>query len=370
MPLPDTCLAAVFDGPHAPMQLQRFTLPRQLPPGGVLCRVLLSTICGSDLHTTLGRRVEPAPSILGHESVGEVVAADAAAHYWDGSKLSVGDRVSWSIMSACGSCALCRRGLPQKCVALRKYGHSATDVWPSLTGGYAEFIYLFPGTGIFPVPDILPDEVAAPANCALATVLCALEAIGGVTPGEAVLILGAGLLGTYLTALCAEAGASVVLVADQAPTRAEAARNFGATDVLGGRCDPSNLALWARDRTGGAGVDLAFEVCGAPEVISAGIEALRTGGRFAIAGLVTPKSEFALDGNVLTRKLLTLRGVHNYHPRHLGEGLAFLARTSQKYPYRDLVSPQLPLAEINRAFDLAQCNAAPRVGLRCAPVVV
>ena len=33
----------------------------------------MSTLCGSDLHTVFGRRPEPAPSVLGHEIVGEIV---------------------------------------------------------------------------------------------------------------------------------------------------------------------------------------------------------------------------------------------------------------------------------------------------------
>ncbi len=175
--LPETCLAAVFEAPNTPMRLARVPVPRDLPPGAVLCRVRLSTICGSDLHTTSGRRIEPAPSILGHESVGEVVALGEGARYRSGEPLHLGDRVSWTIMASCGACSFCSRALPQKCVYLKKYGHLPMTVWPGLTGGYAEYIYLFPGTGIFAAPPDLDDAVVAPANCALATVVCALETI-------------------------------------------------------------------------------------------------------------------------------------------------------------------------------------------------
>lgn len=364
-PLPKTGLAAVFEGPGVPMRMAQLELPVALPPGAALCRILLSTICGSDLHTVLGRRTEPTPSILGHESVGEIVAVGEGAHYWDGAPLQIGGRVSWSIMASCGTCPNCARGIPQKCARLLKYGHAALGVWPGLTGGYAEYIYLFPGTAIFPAPPTLPDAVVAPANCALATVVCGVEAIGGIRPGERVLILGAGLLGTYLAALAAEAGAAAVLVADTNPVRLDAVRRFGATDTFAIGSDQEAAARWARERCAGEGADVAFEVCGAPSAAAAAMAALRIGGRLLVAGLVTPGSTFTVDGNELTRKLLTLRGIHNYHPRHLGEALAFLAKTAGKYPYEDLVSPTVPLAEIAHALERAETNPAARVGVRC-----
>lgn len=366
--LPETCKAAVFEAPNRPMQFTQFALPQEMPPGAALCRIRLSTICGSDLHTTSGRRIEPAPSILGHESVGEVVALGEGAQYWNGEPLQLGDRVSWTIMASCGRCAFCGRGLPQKCVHLKKYGHMPMEVWPGLTGGYAEYIYLYPGTGIFAAPPVLEDAVVAPANCALATVVCAMETIGGVAPGESVLICGAGLLGTYLAALVKEAGARRVMVADADAVRAENTLRFGADAVFSTSVEPDAVAHWAREVCGGDGVDVAFEVCGDPCAASAALDALRIGGRLLVAGLVAPGSVFPLDGNQLTRRYLTVKGIHNYHPAHLGKGLEFLAATVGKYPYPSLVSPILDFDDIQHAFDLARQRVSARVALRCGGI--
>lgn len=348
------------------MRLERFAVPRELPPGSALCRVRLSTICGSDLHTLRGRRIEPTPSILGHESVGEVVVVGAGARYWNGDALEPGDRVSWTIMASCGDCFFCRKDLPQKCVHLRKYGHSSTDVWPGLTGGYAEYIYLFPGTGIFRAPQGLDDSVIAPANCALATVVNGLDTIGGIAKGESVLICGAGLLGTYLSALAKEAGAGMVMVADLNPMRAAATLHFGADAVFSQTTDPEAVAEWTRNTCGGEGVDVAFEVCGDPKAVSASVSALRIGGRLLVAGLVTPNSSVCLDGNTLTRKCLAIRGIHNYHPSHLGKGIEFLAATKDRYPYTELVTPILDLEDIEKAFEIAASGSSARVGVRCS----
>lgn len=268
-------------------------------------------------------------------------------------------------MASCGECSFCRRGLPQKCAKLFKYGHSGTGVWPGLTGGYAEYIYLFPGTGIFPVPAGLDDLVVAPANCALATVLCGVEAIGGILPGESVLICGAGLLGVYLAALAKEAGAGMVMVSDGSASRAANALHFGVDAVFSASASPEDVAAWARETCGGDGVDVAFEVCGDPGAVVASLSALRIGGRLLVAGIVTPNSFFSVDGNQLTRKCLTVRGIHNYHPAHLGKAIDFLAATESKYPYKTLVDPVLDLDDIERAFELSATRASARVGLRC-----
>ena len=325
---PKTCKAAVFESPGTPLRIREFDVPKDLPPGAVLCRLRLSTICGSDLHTIAGRRSEPVPAILGHESVGEIVAYGPGAHYWDGKPLRHGDRVSWTIMASCGNCFYCGKRLPQKCVHLLKYGHTSTDVWPGLTGGYAEYIYLFPGTGIFRVPAVLADTVVAPANCALATALAAFEAMGGVASGESVLISGAGLMGVYLAVLAREAGANPVMIADTNPARAEAVCRFGADATFSQSAEPADVAAWARTTCGGEGVDVAFEACGDPRAATASLDALRIGGRLLVAGLVAPGSRFPVDGHVLIRKCLSIRGIHNYHPVHLGQAIDFIASTA------------------------------------------
>jgi D-arabinose 1-dehydrogenase-like Zn-dependent alcohol dehydrogenase len=66
--LPDKMRASVFVAPKRPLELRSFPRPR-LAPGETLVQVTCCTLCGSDLHTYLGNRPGPAPSILGHEAV-------------------------------------------------------------------------------------------------------------------------------------------------------------------------------------------------------------------------------------------------------------------------------------------------------------
>ena len=143
-----------------------------------------------------------------------------------GDKLEIGDRVSWSIMASCGGCFYCGLDLPQKCEKLRKYGHTCCNEPPHLTGGFAEYICLFAGTTIYRIPAGIPDEIATPANCALSTVINAVETIG-LNKGETVLIQGAGLLGLNLVALAVEAGAGRIFVTDVLQSRLNLAGRFG-----------------------------------------------------------------------------------------------------------------------------------------------
>ena len=50
---------------------------------------------------------------------------------------------------------------------------------------------------------------------------------------------------------------------------------------------------------------------------------LRTGGRYVLGGLVNPDANVTIDANMLVKRWVTMRGIHNYHPRHLDPGARF-----------------------------------------------
>ena len=354
------CRAAVFHKVGDPISIDQFEIPPNLEPGAALCRVRMSTICGSDLHTISGRREEPTPIILGHEVIGDVVALGhepgpdrRRRRDGFGDELKVGDRVSWPVIASCGSCFFCERRLPQKCDRLRKYGHAASTQWPHLTGGYAEYIYLHPGTVVFRVPANVSDRAATPANCALSTMVHATEAVG-LSRGETVLIQGAGMLGLNLVALAKEAGAGKIIITDAKQDRLEWARNFGADRCLNVRdVSEKEMSSVVLEETDGRGVDVAFEVCGLAAAARQAASALRIGGRYLIAGMVTPGCDLGIDGNLLTRKCLTITGIHNYRPEHLGTAIRFLETNSTRYPFESMVGRTFPMEDINEAIDAA-----------------
>ncbi|WP_227254418.1 alcohol dehydrogenase catalytic domain-containing protein [Frigoriglobus tundricola] len=169
--------AAIFDGPDQPLRVERVSAPA-IKRGEALVRVSLCTVCGSDLHTFSGRRRERTPCVLGHEPVGVVEEINGDLFDVSGAPVRAGDRVVWAVAVSCGACFFCRRGLPQKCDSLRKYGHEAVTPQCGPVGGLATHCHLLRGTAIVRVPADLPDAVAAPAGCATATVAAVLRAGG------------------------------------------------------------------------------------------------------------------------------------------------------------------------------------------------
>ena len=115
---------------------------------------------------------------------------------------------------------------------------------------------------------------------------------------------------------------------------------------------------------GADGADVALEVCGLPGVVPAGIKMLRVGGRYVLGGLVNPNAMFTIDGNEILRRWITLRGVHNYHPRHLVQALDFVMASRTRFPFKDLVDARFSLDQLDEAF----ARAVDRTVLRAAIV--
>jgi alcohol dehydrogenase len=355
--------AVVFTGAGRPLELTRFPTPQ--PRGAeLLVRVTCCTLCRSDLHTHAGRRTEPTPTVLGHEIVGRVEAfgPEAPRHDAEGVALGVGSRVSWAVAVGCGSCFFCAEGLPQKCERPYKYGHERLSPERPLGGGLADYIVLVPGTVCFHVPDAIPDRVAAPANCATATVAGLLRH-GGPVAGRAVLVLGAGVLGVTACAMARVAGASAVMASDPVAACRERALRFGATHAFPAAAE--ELAAGAREVTRGRGADLVLELAGTAAAVQAGLALARTGGTVVLAGTVAPVGAVGLDPENVVRHLLTIRGVHNYHPRDLATALAFLAGPGRDFPWSDLVADEYPLEQAEQAF--AAAHARPGVRIAVVP---
>ncbi|HUT25727.1 MAG TPA: hypothetical protein VM492_15425 [Sumerlaeia bacterium] len=79
---------------------------------------------------------------------------------------------------------------------------------------------------------------------------------------------------------------------------------------------------------------------------------------------MTPGTDLGIEGNQLTRKCLTLKGVHNYRPEHLGRALRFLEERADEYPYVELVGETFLLAEIEKAVAAAASGQRVRVAIR------
>lgn len=335
-----TYRAAMFVGVGKPLELQTHPLPNP-GPGEVLVRVTYCTVCGSDLHTYLGHRSGPTPSILGHEVVGivERVGGEQPLLDLERTAIEVGQRVTWSIAASCGQCARCQAELPQKCERLFKYGHEAlTEAGPD--GGLAEYCLLRAGSAIIALPDNVPDAVLCPANCATATVMAAVSAAGELA-GQRVLILGAGMLGLTAAAVADDRGAASITVVDPLESREDLARRFGATRFLTKLEDEDDLH------------DVVFELSGHIEAVKASIRHAAIGGNVVLVGTVSPTPDIEVNPEQLVRRCLSIHGVHNYHPRDLAAAVEFLVRRHHDLPFATLVERHFTLEDANQAIKFA-----------------
>lgn len=319
-----------------------------LGPGDVLVAIELSTVCGSDVHTVQGHRSAAAPLVLGHESVGRVIAvASGGAHTADGTDLRTGDRVVWSVTVSCGTCDRCAAGYTQKCRSLAKYGHERIGPRWELTGGFASHVHLRAGTAIVRVPEVLPAGVLAPASCATATAWAAVArgAAGRSLEGVRVLVYGAGLVGISAVAIAVDEGAEVTVVDPSAPRRAFAER-FGATAVA----------------TADGPADVVIEASG--HAVADAIAAADIGGTVVLVGSVFPADAVPFDAESVVRRLVTVTGVHNYTGDELAAAVAFLAGRGRGYPFTEVVSEVYPLDDVDAALAAASAPDAPlRVAL-------
>lgn len=350
------------------MKLVQMPIPA-LEPGEALVKIECSTLCGSDLHTIKGLRQEKCPSILGHESVGRVVAlAETAPCDASGIRLAVGDRVTWSTTISCGGCDRCQAGWTQKCRTLSKYGHALAEGRQALCGGLAEYILLRPGTAIVKVPAWLSAEVVSPANCATATVACALR-MAALRQGARVLIFGAGMLGLTASAMAKSRFRAHVTVVDPVAERLELAKRFGADRTLPWRREVTEgaegdaVALLA-DQLKDAHFDAVLEFSGSVQAVEAAVNHCDIGGRVLLVGTVMPTPHVPIDPEQIVRRCMSIHGVHNYASQDLVAALEFLTTSVEQYPWSLLVERTFSLQEIELAVEYAIASKPIRVAIR------
>jgi len=356
--------AAVYEAPNTPFILKEFPV-RPARRGEVLVRVTMSTICRSDIHSYEGRRPNPCPGILGHEIIGRIEEIGQGIEKdMRGDPLKVGDRITWSEYFFDGQCYYREvLDMPQKCHGLRKYGHDLAEEDPHFLGGFAEYCYILPGTWILKLPDNLSDEEATPLNCGVATMASVTEA-AEIGLGDAVVIQGLGLLGLYGAAMAKARGARCVIGLDAVASRLEIAKKFGVDHGIDvARVDAKSAIEQVRNLCPPDGADAVIEVCGVPDVIPQGLQMLRTGGRYVLGGLVNPGASVTIDANMLVKRWITLRGIHNYHPRHLIQALDFVMANRNRFPFKQIVDSRFALKDLDDAFKKASERSVLRAAI-------
>jgi 2-desacetyl-2-hydroxyethyl bacteriochlorophyllide A dehydrogenase len=259
-------------------------------------RIDATGVCGSDLHIFHGRHpVEPG-FILGHEFVGEVIAAGDRVE-----RVRPGDRVIGCFLAACGECWYCRHRLFQLCDSQRIFGHG--KISGDLQGAQAEQV-LVPTADLVlrRAPESLSDDVALFAGDVMNTGFHGIRS-AGVTEGDSVAILGLGPVGLCAVQAARYTGASAVIAIDSVPERLELARQFGAQPVHLTEQDPRAEVKAA---TEGRGVDVCVEAVGNPQALETAIRLARKGGTVSVIGVHGQRCEVHMG--LLWNKGVTMQG--------------------------------------------------------------
>ena len=173
---------------------------------------------------------------------------------------------------------------------------------------HQEYVTVPTGT-LYAVPDGVSDEEAPWLG--LATIVQNGVRRAEQTLGDAVVVIGLGLLGQLVVQYARLSGARQVIAVDVAERRLMMAGEHGATVTL------AMGAQHAREHilksTDGAGADVVYDVTGAAPVFSASLTLLRRFGRLVLLGDTGTPSEQRLTGDVVT-KSLSIVGAHDNNP--------------------------------------------------------
>ena len=326
----------------------------------------LCTVCGSDLHTITGKRIEPTPTILGHEILGAVSSVGSPAPKTvSGVALKVGDRVSWSTCISCGDCNRCRNGLSQKCLTVEKYGHNVAIGRAALRGGFSEKTLLSAGTSIVKIDSDIPAETIAPVNCSTATVAASFR-IAGEIAQKRVLIIGAGLLGLTATAFATIEKALSVDVCDIDSQRLDLAKRFGATKTihLDPETNPDAHAVENSPLGSKPCYDLILDFAGSSATIERAIPLADIGAKVVLVGSVMKSPSITIDPEKIVRNWVSIHGVHNYSSNDLNIAVRFLTGYGDRFPFSEMVSNTFQLGEIQEAIEFAIKNKPIRIGIK------
>ena len=235
---------AVYHGP-GDVRLEEHERPEIAHPEDVIVEVRVSTLCGTDLHPFRGRQEKPEGYRIGHECVGVIDEAGVGA-----GGFRPGDRVLVPATLCCGFCRFCSEGLTAQCTS----PESGT-----LQGAQGEYVRVpYAPANLIRIPDGVSDAAALTLTDIFPTGAFAAQ-LGGVVPGDAVAVFGAGPVGLMAMVSARLRGAVRIFAIDHVPDRLEAAAQEGFIPINFANVDPV-LAL--SERMGGQGVDVSIEAVG------------------------------------------------------------------------------------------------------------
>ncbi len=329
----------------------------------VLVDVKASGLCHTDLLFATHDFV-PMPAVLGHEVAG--VVAEVGPNV---AQIRVGDHVVGSLAQSCGACARCLSGRSFQCRHPESTLRRPSDP-PRLARNR---VGLFQGYGlgrfaeqalihenqIAVIPKGVPFPQAALLGCGVATGAGSVLNTADVNAGDTVVIFGAGGVGLNAISGARIAGASRIVVIDIQQQRLDAARRFGATDMI--NSTRTNPVEAVRDLLP-EGADHVFDFVGLKAVAEQGLAMLATGGGLYLVGVARPDVEISLNIVSAIDGQKRVQGV-NFGSTNAKRDIQMYAELylQGRMNLDDLVSRRISLREVNDGYAALKDGSLTRV---------
>lgn len=318
------------------------------PPGPdeVQIKIAYTGICGTDLHIYHGDmdwRVAES-QVMGHEISGTVAALGDEVK-----GLEIGQPVTVMPLDPCGECPACQAGHSHIC-------HNLNFLGIDTQGGFQTY-WTVPAHTVFPLPEDLPLKRAALVEPL--AVACHDVRLGGVKPGDKVVVLGGGPIGTLVALVAQESGADVI-ISEINPARIEIGRELGFEVV-----NPQDVDLVAlmEEKTQGARADVVFEVTASPAGAEIMTELVRTRGQIVIVGIFSDPEKVNLF-RVLWREL-RVRGARVYESQDFDKAIKLAGRGD--LPLDTLISEVYPLERLGEGLEeLARGGDVMKILIQCS----
>ncbi len=310
-------------------------IERPAPDSGeLLVRVRAAALCTGDVELLEGGNVDEGvsyPMTPGHEWAGEVEEAP------EGLAELRGRRVTGENIVSCGECRWCLRGRVNLCDKFRERGFT-------LDGAFAEYRLQTAST-----VHLLPEGVSFEAAALVEPTAVALHGLhlAELSPGESVLVVGAGPIGILAVACARALGAERVVMHGRRKKRLELSREFGADEVIDAAAERDlGAALASR---GIPAPEVIVEATGSVEALAAAVRIAPKGARVVLLSTYAGKTA-PLYANDIVLKEIVILGSMSATGERWAEALGLIA--SGDVPAARMVTHRMPLAGFEEGFRL------------------
>ncbi len=341
--------AAVLVSPGN-LELQNVPDPHA-SPGELILKVGANTLCGTDGRILRGEKTAGIDFgvILGHEIAGYVTEVGEGVHGY-----SEGDLVAVNPTVPCLRCYYCKAGFDHLCDHAKLFGYA-------ISGGLAEYIRI-PAEAIVRGGIYKVAASVTPVEAALSEPLgCVLNGASNYkpSPGDTVVITGAGPIGMLHTQVARLHGATNIVVSDLSESRLEKVASLGATHTVNPK--ETDLKEFVFDLTGGIGADVAVLCIGAHALVNDALGVVRKRGRVnAFAGF--PKGGISeIDPNIIHYRELFVSGGSNCRRETQEKALQLIA--SGQIDVKSLHTDTYVLDDVVEAIEYAASGRGIKVAV-------